>query len=162
VWGGVSTWLFPILHRKARCEQVETLQVACIGPLMKEEEEQLKVVRFSGFCCPVISEGLDGQQGLQRNRVAAIAKTSRSNRAGCITNAVRLPHGRRRCFCWCFFLVWHVVLGSATAHSRAISTSISMAVFSRIPSGSPGDHRENAIIRTFPADLRRIEPQWAL
>jgi hypothetical protein len=73
----------------------------------------------SWVCCPPISEGLDDQQGLQGNRVAAIAKTLRSNRAGCITKAVRLAHSGDVAFVGVF-------LGVARVQAVPL---LSMAVF---------------------------------
>src|SRR3954468_21547102 len=96
-------------------------------PLMKKGG-RAESSAVSGLRCPLISEGLDGQQGLQGNWVAAIAKTLRSNRAGCITNILRLADGRDAAFFGCFLGGATRRPGSATVHPVAITTSISMAV----------------------------------
>ena len=76
------------------------------------------------------------------NRVAAIAKTLRSNRAGCIMKAVRAGRRAQTLLLLVVSLVWHVVSGGATPSFRGDIHQHFDGYLSRISSGSPGDHGE--------------------
>ena len=86
-------------------------------------------MRFLGFAVPVISEGLDGQRGLQRESGCCYCQNIKIESSWLHNEGCSGWQTAQTLLLLVVSLVWHVVSGGATPHSGAISTSISMAVF---------------------------------
>jgi hypothetical protein len=99
-------------------------------------------VRFLGFAVRSYPRGLDGQQGLQGNRVAAIAKNIKIESSWLHHEYCSAGRRQRRCFCRGVFLVRHVGQAVPLLILWRYLPAFPWPSFSNLMWIPPGDHRK--------------------